>query len=147
MSASYRPSWNPATPGRVEITYTVQNIGDVTVAARGGAEVSPAVGPGTSADLEVAAIAPGRSSTQTQVVDGVWPGLGTETVVRLEPYVPADPEIDLTAATITARTSGTVWPWQQVLALVLLAAAAAVAGVWAWRRRAGTAATTGGPTA
>jgi hypothetical protein len=141
LAATYEPSWNPVAPGSVRITYTVENTGDVTVAARRSAEVSTSVGPAPAesraADMEP--LAPGRTRTLTQVVDDVWPGFGTETVVRMEPYVPDDPDLDLSAATITARTSSTVWPWQQLGVLVLLAAAA-VAGVWAWRRHRRTAA-------
>ena len=135
MTSSYRPSWNPAAPGSVEVTYTVENTGEVTVAARRSTEVSTSFGPSPDVpdarDMEP--LAPGRTRTLTEVVDGVWPGFGTETRVRLEPYVPSDPDLDLAAATITARTSSTVWPWQQLVGLVLLAAAAG-AGFWAWRR-------------
>ncbi len=135
MTSSYRPSWNPAAPGSVEVTYTVENTGEVTVAARRSTEVSTSFGPNpdVAEARDMDPLAPGRTRTLTEVVDGVWPGFGTETVVRLEPYVPSDPDLDLAAATITARTSSTVWPWQQLVGLVLLAAAAGT-GFWAWRR-------------
>lgn len=134
MSASYRPSWNPAAPGSVAISYTVENVGDVTLGARGSARVTTSVGPASEdVDTSLDPLAPGRHRTRTAVIEGVWPGFDTETVVRLEPYVPAEPDLDLTAATITARSTATNWPWQQFLLIALLAAGSG-AGVWLWLR-------------
>ena len=128
MSATYQRSWNPASPGSVRITYEVENVGDVTVAARGRAEVSTSIGPaGPDAAVEVRAIAPGRSRTVEHVLDGVWPGFGAAAVVELEPYVPAEPGVDLAAATIAAHSSAPAWPWSQILLLAALAATAVLA--------------------
>ena len=135
MSTVYQPSWNPAAPGSVAISYTVENTGEVTLGARGTARVATSLGP-SAADVRTSLepLAPGRHRTRTEVVDGVWPAMGIETVVRLEPFVPAEPSLDLTAATITARSTATVWPWQQVLVVALLAVAAAGCGIWLWQR-------------
>jgi len=142
MSATYQRSWNPASPGSVRITYEVENVGDVTVAARGRAEVSTSIGPtGPDAAVEVRAIAPGRSRTVEHVLDGVWPGFGAAAVVELEPYVPAEPGVDLASATITAHSSAPAWPWPQILLFAALAATAVLA-VGRMRRRRPTGAPT-----
>ncbi|HMX67175.1 MAG TPA: hypothetical protein PKX25_16490, partial [Microthrixaceae bacterium] len=142
MSATYQRSWNPASPGSVRITYEVENVGDVTVAARGHAEVSTSIGPtGPDAAVEVRAIAPGRSRTVEHVLDGVWPGFGAAAVVELEPYVPAEPGVDLASATITAHSSAPAWPWPQILLFAALAATAVLA-VGRMRRRRPTGAPT-----
>ena len=142
MSATYQRSWNPASPGSVRITYEVENVGDVTVAARGRAEVSTSIGPtGPDAAVEVRAIAPGRSRTVEHVLDGVWPGFAAAAVVELEPYVPAEPGVDLASATITAHSSAPAWPWPQILLLAALAATAVLA-VGRMRRRRPTGAPT-----
>ena len=142
MSATYQRSWNPASPGSVRITYEVENVGDVTVAARGHAEVSTSIGPtGPDAAVEVRAIAPGRSRTVEHVLDGVWPGFAAAAVVEFEPYVPAEPGVDLAAATITAHSSAPAWPWPQILLLAALAATAVLAVGRVRRRR-----PTGAPT-
>ncbi|MFN7968497.1 MAG: hypothetical protein U0P47_04100 [Acidimicrobiales bacterium] len=136
MSATYQRSWNPASPGSVRITYEVENVGDVTVAARGRAEVSTSIGPtGPDAAVEVRAIAPGRSRTVEHVLDGVWPGFGAAAVVELEPYVPAEPGVDLASATITAHSSAPAWPWPQILLFAALAATAVLALGRVRRRR------------
>ncbi|MCB9400352.1 MAG: hypothetical protein H6516_03180 [Microthrixaceae bacterium] len=142
MSATYQRSWNPASPGSVRITYEVENVGDVTVAARGHAEVSTSIGPtGPDAAVEVRAIAPGRSRTVEHVLNGVWPGFAAAAVVELEPYVPAEPGVDLASATITAHSSAPAWPWPQILLLAALAATAVLAVGRVRRRR-----PTGAPT-
>ena len=142
MSATYQRSWNPASPGSVRITYEVENVGDVTVAARGHAEVSTSIGPtGPDAAVEVRAIAPGRSRTVEHVLNGVWPGFAAAAVVELEPYVPAEPGVDLASATITAHSSAPAWPWPQILLLAALAATAVLA-VGRMRRRRPTGAPT-----
>jgi len=142
MSVTYQRSWNPASPGSVRITYEVENVGDVTVAARGRAEVSTSIGPaGPDATVEVRAIAPGRSRTVEHVLDGVWPGFAAAAVVELEPYVPAEPGVDLASATITAHSSAPAWPWPQILLFAALAATAVLAVGRVRRRR-----LTGAPT-
>jgi len=142
MSVTYQRSWNPASPGSVRITYEVENVGDVTVAARGRAEVSTSIGPaGPDAAVEVRAIAPGRSRTVEHVLDGVWPGFAAAAVVELEPYVPAEPGVDLASATITAHSSAPAWPWPQILLFAALAATAVLAVGRVRRRR-----LTGAPT-
>ena len=142
MSATYQRSWNPASPGSVRITYEVENVGDVTVAARGRAEVSTSIGPtGPDAAVEVRAIAPGRSRTVEHVLNGVWPGFAAAAVVELEPYVPAEPGVDLASATITAHSSAPAWPWPQILLFAALAATAVLA-VGRMRRRRPTGAPT-----
>lgn len=135
LTAEYRPNLNPARPGAIAVTYTVQNTGDVTVAAKGTAAITPAVGPAADTPTSVRAIAPGRSRTVTQVVEGIWPGFGTESAVRLTPYVPAEPGLDLDSATIAARTSATVWPWQQVALIAVLLGVASAAAAWLVLRR------------
>jgi hypothetical protein len=134
VTAEYRPNINPASPGSVAITYTVQNIGAVTLAAKGSARVAPSLGSAVSAATSVTAIAPGRSRTVTQVVEGVWPGFGTESVLRLTPYVPASPDVDLQRASIAARTSATVWPWQQFALVALLVGGGVATGTRLLRR-------------
>ena len=142
MSVTYQRSWNPASPGSVRITYEVENVGDVTVAARGRAEVSTSIGPaGPDAAVEVRAIAPGRSRTVEHVLDGVWPGFAAAAVVELEPYVPAEPGVDLASATITAHSSAPAWPWPQILLFAALAATAVLTVGRVRRRR-----LTGAPT-
>lgn len=134
VTAEYRPNINLASPGSVAITYTVQNIGAVTLAAKGSARVAPSLGSAVSAATSVTAIAPGRSRTVTQVVEGVWPGFGTESVLRLTPYVPASPDVDLQRASIAARTSATVWPWQQFALVALLVGGGVATGTRLLRR-------------
>jgi len=137
MSSVFEPSWNPGAPGRVRVTYTVENTGDVTVAARGRTEVTTSLGPDPESpgDTSVRPLAPGRTRTVVAVVDGVWPGFGTRTSVELEPFLPGDPDVDLAAATVTAHSATDAWPWRPAIALTAVACAAALVAVIVTRRR------------
>jgi len=137
MSSVFEPSWNPGAPGRVRVTYTVENTGDVTVAARGRTEVTTSLGPDPESpgDTSVRPLAPGRTRTVVAVVDGVWPGFGTRTSVELEPFLPGDPEVDLASAIVTARSATDAWPWRPAIALTALSCAAALVAVIVTRRR------------
>jgi hypothetical protein len=124
IETTYERSWNPLSPGRLQISYTVANTGNVRVQTR--ARITAGTGTAT-ADLGEL-LPTGSRTTQTRV-DGVW-GLGRlRTTVQLEPTV-AGETVSRPAATVTVTTW--VVPWPQMLPLV---AAGLLLVAWRLRRR------------
>lgn len=131
LQARYRASANPFAPGRMELTYRVENTGNVRLRATRSARVSPQLGPAAGAEAaDMAELLPGNSYELTQHVPGVWPGTSTRTEVELRPYEPAAGPGELAPA--IARTSSTLVPWPQMV-LVLLVLLALL--VWRLARR------------
>jgi hypothetical protein len=125
LSATYDGTANPFAPGAMELTYRVENTGNVRLRATRGATVSPSWGPSASVEAgDMAELLPGNSIELTQTVPGVWPGWSTRSQVELVPYEPSG-ETTTTVRTAIARTSSSLVPWPQVVAAVLLLLAAA----------------------
>jgi len=123
LTAKYRHSWNPFSPGGIEVTYRATNSGSVGVSGAGQVTTSELFG-ATSHDArtEVSDTLPGGNRDLTVKVDGVW-GLGRlKTTVALTPALldgdTTGAEIRPASATLTAW----VVPWPQlILAAVLVA--------------------------
>lgn len=133
LSSSYRGTANPFAPGAMDITYRIENTGNVRLRATRAARVEPSIGPSSSDEAaDMAELLPGNSYELTQRVDGVWPGWSTATAVELHPYdsSAADP-LGATPAAI-GRVSTTLVPWPQ---LHLLLAVVVIAALWVLARR------------
>lgn len=138
LSAEYHHSPNPFAPGAMELTYTVENTGNVRLRATRTARVATGLGLGERVDeaADMDELLPGNSFTFTQRVDGVWPGGATTSSVELEPYDASGAQLQPPATTAIARTSMTLVPWSVIaVAVVILAVAMAAAMVGRRRRR------------
>ncbi|WP_232075642.1 DUF916 domain-containing protein [Phytohabitans suffuscus] len=136
LTTTYRRSWNPFTPGSVEVRYTAGNDGSVAVTGAGAVTTGELFGAtGHSTRAEVAETLPGGTREVAVQVDGIW-GLGRlRTTVELTP-APLDgdtggAEIRPATATVTTWTL----PWPQLLLAALLAALLLAARTTARRRR------------
>jgi hypothetical protein len=119
LSSSYRGTANPFAPGAMDISYRVENTGNVRLRATREAQVAPTVGPRSSAEAaDMAELLPGNSYELTQRVDGVWPGWSTVTEVELTPYDSSAADAAGTAPPAIARVSTTLVPWPQIVLLV-----------------------------
>lgn len=122
LSSTYRGTANPFAPGAMDVTYRVENTGNVRLRATRTALVEPSIGPSTSAEAaDMAELLPGNSYELTQRVDGVWPGWSTATVVELAPYdsSTAEPDEPVGAAPVAiGRISTTLVPWPQIVLLL-----------------------------
>lgn len=135
LQAEYRPSWNPFAPGTVDLSWTVENEGNVRLGAAQVASVTGLLGLG-GGDVVVDGpreVLPGQSATQTASVEA-WPTFRLGGQVSVTPVVVGSDEVpgELPAAVRTVS----VWavPWAQ-LALLALVAGLVVLAV-ARRRRA-----------
>ncbi len=125
VAARYVPSWNPFAPGTVEVSYVVENAGDVRLGATSGVAVDPWLGGAASVDGDpVREVLPGGSVARSVVLDGVWPGVRAAVDVRAEPLVVGDDVVPVAPA--AASATATVWtpPLAQVGLLLLLVGAA-----------------------
>ncbi|MFC8192440.1 hypothetical protein ACFUMH_12360 [Cellulomonas sp. NPDC057328] len=128
VAARYVPSWNPFAPGAVEVSYVLENTGDVRLGATGAVSVDPWLGGATTADGDpVREVLPGGSVARSVVLDGVWPGVRAAVDVGAEPLVVGDDVVPGVPA--AAAATAAVWtpPLAQVgLLLVLLGVVLAV---------------------
>lgn len=137
LDVAYRSSWNPFAPGSMAVRYEVENTGNVRLRARRRAEAAGVLGATATAEgVDMPELLPGNTYELTQELVGVWPALGTEVQVTLEPYDPIAPSADRAPASAVARTTTTLWPVATVVALVVLVALLGAVGALARRRRA-----------
>ena len=132
LTVEHHGGWNPFAPGSIEVTYTVENTGNVRLRATRLVRVEPGVGGTVTAEAaDMPELLPGNSYEFTQEVGGVWPAFGTTVEVELGPYATAGDTIEPAPAEVIGRTELTLWPVAQLLALVVLLA---LLGLWWWRR-------------
>jgi hypothetical protein len=135
LSSTYRGTANPFTPGAMDVTYRVENTGNVRLRATRTARVDPSIGPSTSAEAaDMAELLPGNSYELTQRVDGVWPGWSTATEVELTPYDSSAGDPSGAAPPAIGRVSTTLLPWPQIV-LLLAVVVVAVLSLLGRRRR------------
>lgn len=131
MSAGYSGTVNPAGKGRMNVTYTVANTGNVRLGAQQELAVKGPLGlTGRAAKLEaMPELLPGNKITIQTSVPGVWPAFRTSAKVELRPVPtrPGDAFPDLAAV---GAASGT-WavPWSFLVFLLLTAAGTSAAMV------------------
>ncbi len=129
LSAEYIPSANPFAPGAMDLTYTVENTGNVRLRATRTARVATSLGFAERVDeaADMLELLPENSFTFTQRVSGVWPGLSTTSSVELDPYDASGEPLRPPAAPAIARTSSTLVPWSAIVLLVVVLVAVLVA--------------------
>lgn len=135
LSAEYHASVNPFAPGSMELTYTVENTGNVRLRATRVATVATGMGfaerVGEAADMKE--LLPDNSYTLTQRVDGVWPGFSTTSSVELMPYDASGEQLRPAPAAVIARTRSNLVPTAAIV-VGLVALVAIVVAVLLRRR-------------
>ncbi|WP_436534765.1 hypothetical protein [Actinoplanes sp. HUAS TT8] len=106
VGARYERSWNPFRPGRMTVSYTATNSGNVGVEGRAGVRVTGLLG-GADAEVALGQLLPGGSRDGRADVAGVWAFGRLRTTVTLTP-----------GGSATTTTWVTPWPH-----LLLIAAA------------------------
>lgn len=118
VMADYSMSWNPFTPGSMDVEYSVRNTGntrlrlkDAVTAAGAKGAVEP-----TDAGME---LLPGQTRRVTARVDGVWPVFVAPVAVELSGQVPAASGTSAAAVpaldTMRADVLAPAIPWPQLL--------------------------------
>ncbi|WP_136517931.1 hypothetical protein [Cellulomonas telluris] len=135
VAARYVPSWNPFAPGAVEVSYVVENAGDVRLGAASSVVVDPWLGGAAEAVGDpVREVLPGGSVARSVVLEGVWPGVRAGVDVTADPSVVGEDVVPVDPA--AAAASATVWTPPLAQAGLVLVLLALVLGVRAARRRA-----------
>lgn len=123
VAGAYVGSWNPFSPGRLDLTYTVANTGNTRLS------VTPQLG--VSGPLGVAAfsrtgetiteIAPGESRSETVSIRSVWPLFLYTADLTLETS-PVSADLPIGEIAPTVVTSGiAAIPWPQIAVLLIAA--------------------------
>jgi cellulase/cellobiase CelA1 len=133
VSASYDGTVNPFGRGRVTLTYTVANEGNVRLV---GAPTAVVEGPFGAARASAVGeplpeILPGNAIVRTLAVDDVWPLGRLDARVEVAPAASGDQALPGTLAPYGGST--TVWAVSWSLVALLLVAI--VSGLVAWGRR------------
>jgi hypothetical protein len=129
--ANYLGAWNPFSPGRVQIDYTVTNSGNTRLGASPSATVGFWFGTaGEAVGEPVKEFAPGESRSGSLTVARVWPwGILDVEVLAAGQAIVEEP--GLTAPLSGVKLPVVAVPWSQ---LALFAAALTLVVAW-WRGR------------
>jgi len=123
VDVRYAYSWNPFAAGRLEITPTVENDGNVRVASTGRVETEGPFGvAGTTTSVAPREVLP-RSSYETTTTVSAWPLVRVTTTVSVTPSAVGTDDLGdaaLAAASVTTTTWVVPWPQLALLALVVL---------------------------
>jgi hypothetical protein len=142
LHASYQGTANPFGTGKVAVTYTVSNSGNVNLAVHDQqVSVSGLIDDTHGARLgNIPLLLPGSAVTQKAVIAGVWPQFRLRQTASVLPVAYAGAQPDLSAVS----ASSTLWvvPW---LLLVIILVIIVGIVVWVRRRRARRAAPPSGP--
>lgn len=137
VSADYRGSGNPFGKGRVTVTYTVTNPGNIRLRSHPKVSVKAWYGSALAhvSDPDLPELLPGQHATFTAVLDRVFPAGPLDVKVDLQPY--PDKEQPVGQAVPAASGGTTVWAVSWVLLLMVVVLLLAI-GVLVWfliRRR------------
>lgn len=136
LQTRYETSWNPFSPGRIVIDYTVANAGNVRLASEESARVAGPWGTRSTMAIDDAMAQsetlPGGRKPVTTTVDRVWPLGPLSTTITARPSILGEDDLgDTTLRFATAHETMWAIPWSQLLLLV----AAFALAVYLRRRR------------
>ncbi|MDX6203052.1 MAG: hypothetical protein QOJ83_2552, partial [Frankiales bacterium] len=136
LHAKYSGSWwNPFVSGKVTVSYTVANRGNVRLGAHGSLDLGGWFGSAHSASVpEIAELLPDNTHQEQVVVDHVVRAFHERATVTAIPFsMPGDTDGRLTSVTATVHFWAVPWALLVVILLVPLTAVALL--VRGWRRR------------
>lgn len=131
LHVDYKGTWNPVSSGKVHVSYTVKNTGNVILGATQQVSINGWLGASVSVPKaktpDLADLLPGGSAKVSFDVDGVWPTLRGSAHVKLTP-VPQPSDKDLLVKPVDASADfWTVpWAWLAILLVLLLVVIGAV---------------------
>jgi hypothetical protein len=137
INGSYTLVWNPFQPGQAQVEYTLKNTGNTRVRLNPQVHLSGLFGLGsqTKRGAPVTELDPGESRTGVVGFAGVWPlGALSASIDSSVTAVLKDTTTAAPPSPVHASTSIFVFPWPQLVAL-LLAALIVFGLVWDRRRR------------
>lgn len=134
VDIDYHSGWNPFAPGTAEVTYRLENSGNVRLGARSGITHDGPFGlGGGETEDAVREILPGGVEERTVEI-AAWPLVRMSAEVDARPVLVGDDVIDAELVPEIASSGSWAVPLPQ-LGLVLLIAGGAGGTVWLRRRR------------
>lgn len=137
ISSSYESTLNPLGKGTTTVSYTVQNTGNVRMAAKQRVRIKNLLGLGgkTTNLKDMPELLPGNSLTLNAEIPGVLPTFRSSVQVQLSPIPSRDGDNFDRVWVANASTADWTPPWGYLIILVL-AAAIPAALVWSrWQAR------------
>lgn len=123
LSTSYAGSPNPLGGGTVRVSYTIENTGNVRLAADQAVTVKGLLGVGSRRvePKDVPEVLPGNSVSFSVNIDGVWPAVRSDVQVELKPFATIGAD-ELAALPPAVSRTASVWtfPWAQTVTLAVL---------------------------
>ncbi|MEU6432630.1 hypothetical protein ABZ860_42560 [Microbispora sp. NPDC046973] len=138
VHTDYTWSWNPFTPGTVEVTYTLANTGNLRLAPDSRILTSTLTGQtgwNDTSEAKAREIMPGGSRTFTAHITGTWPLGPIGTTIMAIPSPAGKPLPGVTAERIAIDTTLWAIPWPQLTLLTLLILAFLTIRLTSTRRR------------
>ncbi|MEU8199211.1 hypothetical protein AB0C10_36050 [Microbispora amethystogenes] len=123
LRADYHWSWNPFSPGTVDVSYTLANVGNVRLAPDSRVLTSSFVGESSwddKSEAKAREIMPGGSRTFSARVTGAWPMGTIDTTIMAIPAPAGKPLPGITAERVASGTSLWALPWPQLALIALL---------------------------
>ena len=123
LHASYEGTLNPLGQGKVKITYTVKNTGDVNLSGKQRLSVSGLLGSAkVPAIADIPLLLPGGSIQMSMTVPNAWPMLMLNGKVTVTPVAgPADVDPGLVSASASAGFWAVPWTLLAIIAVVIIA--------------------------
>ncbi|GAB3893035.1 hypothetical protein GCM10027612_41900 [Microbispora bryophytorum subsp. camponoti] len=138
IHTTYTWSWNPFTPGTLDVTYTLANTGNVRLAPDSRILTSTLAGQNNWDDTSAAKareIMPGGKRTFTARITGTWPLGPIDTTIMAIPSPAGKPLPGVTAERIAIDTTLWAIPWPQLALLTLLLLTLLTIRITSTRRR------------
>ncbi|MEU8280367.1 hypothetical protein AB0C08_39355, partial [Microbispora bryophytorum] len=138
IHTTYTWSWNPFTPGTLDVTYTLANTGNVRLAPDSRIQTSTLAGQNNWDDTSAAKareIMPGGKRTFTAHLTGTWPLGPIDTTIMAIPSPAGKPLPGVTAERIAIDTTLWAIPWPQLALLTLLLLTLLTIRITSTRRR------------
>ncbi|MGO1543087.1 MAG: WxL protein peptidoglycan domain-containing protein [Gulosibacter sp.] len=136
VETNYSATWNPFSPGRVNVTYSLTNTGNTRINVVDDVRLSGLFGwfPSATFGTEATDLLPGSTVNVTREVPTgvIGPVSGELTIVN----TPNDESVAAPESPLTQEVSAVATPWMLILLLVIvLAAIIVVIVIWIRRRR------------
>ncbi len=122
VQVDYYGTWNPLEPGSADVTYDLENTGNVRLGSdqRIGMQGLFGIPLTEKTAPRVAELLPGSSIRVTERVDGIWPLFRARAAVSGAPFAVGNDLVDATMTVEPDRGSAWAMPWSILLAVALI---------------------------
>lgn len=126
MNVDYRGAWNPFKPGSAQVTYTLQNTGNVRLGSDQTTRIRGLFGIpiASHASDPVPELLPGSQVTMKDTIDGVWPLFRISATAGGDAFTVGSDVVDAPPSVTDGVDHAWAMPWGQLILLALVLALA-----------------------